>query len=77
MNALKIRKVEPLDDAFPVRNPMLLADSMKMILEHHVQTRDQLEGALKLNLVDVESLCGVPAGYLDMRVVPFQPRRKG
>lgn len=74
MNTLKIRKVEPLDDAFPVRSPSLMADSMTMILEHRVQTRDQLEGALKLNLADVESLCGMQPGFLDVRVVPFQPR---
>jgi Zn-dependent peptidase ImmA (M78 family)/DNA-binding XRE family transcriptional regulator len=76
MNDQKIRKVEPLDDAFPVRNPSLLADSIKMILDNRVQTREQMEGALKLNLSDVESLCGVPKGYLDLRVVPFQPRPK-
>jgi Zn-dependent peptidase ImmA (M78 family)/DNA-binding XRE family transcriptional regulator len=74
MNALRIRKVEPLDDAFPVRSPCLLAESVRMILDHRVQTREQLEGALKLNLRDVESLCGAPSGYLDTKVVAFQPR---
>jgi Zn-dependent peptidase ImmA (M78 family)/DNA-binding XRE family transcriptional regulator len=77
MNALKIRKIEPLDDAFPMRSPRLLSESIKMILERGVQTREQLEASLKLNLSDVESLCGVPAGYLDMRVVPFLPRPRG
>lgn len=74
MNMQKIRKVEPLDDSLPVPNPSLLADSLKMILERRVQTPEQLEDALRLNLADVECLCGVPAGFLDLKVVPFQPR---
>lgn len=74
MNALKIRRVEPLDDAFPIASPCLLAESIKMILEHGVQTREQLQEALKLNPTDVENLCGIPPGYLDTRVIPFQPR---
>lgn len=76
MNALRIRKSEPLDDLFPVDNPSLLAGSIQMILDHGVQTREQLEGALQLNLRDVESLCGVSKGYLDTKVVAFQPRPK-
>jgi len=74
MNALRIRKAEPLDDLFPVENPSLLAESIRMVLERGVQTRGQFEGALKLNLRDVESLCGVSKGYLDTKVVAFQPR---
>jgi Zn-dependent peptidase ImmA (M78 family)/DNA-binding transcriptional regulator YiaG len=77
MNSLRIRKEEPLDDSLPIRNPCLLAESVKMLLHHGVQTREQLEDALKLDLRDVESLCGVPAGYLDTRVIPFQPRPRG
>jgi Zn-dependent peptidase ImmA (M78 family)/DNA-binding XRE family transcriptional regulator len=76
MNALRIRKEEPLDDILAIRNPCLLSESIKMLLDHGVQTREQLEDALKLNLRDVESLCGVPAGYLDTLVIPFQPRPK-
>jgi hypothetical protein len=67
-------RVEPLDDAFPVEKPSLLAESLRMIVEKHVQTREQVEAALSLNLSDVESLCGVPKGYLDVRVVTFTPR---
>src|SRR5208282_2242094 len=48
MNALRIRKAEPLDDLFPVENPSLLAESIRMVLERGVQTRGQFEGALKL-----------------------------
>jgi hypothetical protein len=74
MNALRIRKVEPLDDAFPIEKPSLLAESLRMLVEQGVQTREQIEIALGLNLVDVESLCGVKAGFLDAKVVSFVPR---
>jgi len=76
MNWQKKRKVEPLDDAFPVNTPSVLADSVKMIVEHGVFTREQIEGALSLNLADVESLCGVPPGYLDTRVIRLQFKRE-
>lgn len=76
MNALGVRKVEAMDDAFPMRSPMVLGESVKMLIDHGVQTREQLERALNLNLRDVESLCGAHEGYLDTRVVPFSPRPK-
>jgi Zn-dependent peptidase ImmA (M78 family)/DNA-binding XRE family transcriptional regulator len=74
MNAMRIRKSEPLDDVVTIRSPSILAESIKMLMQHGVQTRDQIESALNLNLSDVESLCGVQKGYLDSRVVQFQPR---
>ncbi len=74
MNAMRIRKVEPLDDIITIKDPSILSESIKMLMRHGVQTRDQIEDALNLNLSDVESLCGVPKGFLDMRVVQFQPR---
>ena len=74
MNYFKIRKSEPLDDAFPISSPSILAESMKMLIENRVQSSDQIERALGLNLSDVEKLCGVPNGYLNSRVVRFTPR---
>lgn len=74
MNVLRIRNPEPLDEAFPIEKPTMLADSLKMLLEEGVRTREQLEADLNLNLSDVESICGAPEGFLNVRVVPFQPR---
>jgi Zn-dependent peptidase ImmA (M78 family)/transcriptional regulator with XRE-family HTH domain len=74
MNALKIRTHEPLDNMFPVEKPSMLAQSLKMLIEKGVQSREQVEAALTLNLGDIESLCGVLKGFLDARVVQFQPR---
>ena len=76
MNAQKIRKVEPLDDKFPVNRPSAMAEAIRMIVEHGVQTRDQIESALGLNMRDVESLCGVNSGYLDRRIVQVEFRPK-
>ncbi len=72
MNSLRIRKVEPLDDAFPVNRPTMLAEGLRMLVEHGVYTRAQIEASLGLNLRDVEGLASLPAGYLDQRVVPIR-----
>ena len=68
------RKHEPLDDAFPVNRPTMLGEAIRMIVEHGVHTRSQIEDDLCLNMRDVESLCGVPKGYLDARIVRMQFR---
>lgn len=74
MNAQRIRRIEPLDDAFRVSEPRLLRQSIEMIVEHGVQTRAQIEESLGLNLTDVESLCGLRSGYLNTRVVKLRFR---
>lgn len=74
MNARKIKRREPLDEAFQLREPSILSGSIKMLIEQGVQTKAQIEDELALNLTDIEVLCGLPNGYLDTRVVPFQPR---
>ncbi|MFN3460411.1 MAG: helix-turn-helix domain-containing protein [Oceanibaculum sp.] len=74
LNAQKIRKVEPLDDAFSVAHPKVLGEAIRMLVEHGVCKRSEIESKLGLNLRDVESLCGVEPGYLDMKVVSVQFR---
>lgn len=76
MNYHKIKIIEPLDNAFSLSKPTLLRQAVEMLVEHGVQSRAQIEAALGLNLRDVERLCGLPAGYLDTRVVKleFRPR---
>jgi Zn-dependent peptidase ImmA (M78 family) len=76
LNAKGIREREPLDERFQVREPSVLGASMRMLLEHRVQSAEQVERALALNLEDIESLCCLPKGHLDTRVVPFQPKLK-
>lgn len=76
MNVRRIRKVEPLDDAFPVNKPTVLPEAIRMLVERGVQTKKQLEDALCLGISDIERLCGVEPGYLNTTVVPFMPRPK-
>lgn len=70
----RIRHIEPLDDAFGVSRPQMLRQAVEMLIEHGVQSRAQIEAAVGINLRDVESICGLPQGYLDTRVLKFQLR---
>jgi hypothetical protein len=72
MNAQRIRKVEPLDDMFPVNRPTVLGEGLRMLVEHGVHSRSQIEASLSLNLRDVEAIAGLDHGYLDQRVVPIR-----
>lgn len=74
MNVQKIRKVEPLDSAFPVCQPEVLGQAIRMIIEHDVISRSDIESRVGLNLSDVESLCSVEKGFLDQKVVRVQFR---
>ncbi|MEO7221075.1 MAG: XRE family transcriptional regulator [Devosia sp.] len=74
MNALRVRNPEPLDDLITVKSPSILSESIKMLVQHGVQTKEQIEAALALNVSDIESLCGVSKGFFDFKIVPFQPR---
>jgi Zn-dependent peptidase ImmA (M78 family)/transcriptional regulator with XRE-family HTH domain len=69
MNSLNIREVEPMDEHFAPGDPSILAESLRMLLSNGVQTKAQIAQAIPVNLADVESLCGVPKGYLDTRVI--------
>jgi Zn-dependent peptidase ImmA (M78 family)/DNA-binding XRE family transcriptional regulator len=69
INYHRIRKHEPLDEVFPVNRPTMLSTAVTMLVDHGVYTRSQIEDHLCLNMRDVESLCGVPKGFLDARVV--------
>jgi len=74
MSIQRIRKVEPLDNAFQVARPHVLGEAIRMLVDHGVCTRSQIEQRLALNLRDVESLCGLPEGFLDTKVVPMKFR---
>jgi len=74
MSVQKIRKVEPLDSAFPVCQPQVLGQAIRMIIEHNVISRSDIESRIGLNLSDVESLCSVEEGFLDQKVVRVQFR---
>ena len=76
LNLKMIRETEPLDDKFQTRIPSILSGSIRMLLDHGVQTKGQIEDALALNASDIESLCALPKGSLESRVVPFTPHMR-
>lgn len=74
MNAQRIRKVEPLDDAFDVARPKVLGQAIRMLVDNGVCKRPEIEDRLGLNLRDVERICGVEYGYLDTKIISVQFR---
>src|SRR5262249_3085063 len=74
MNYLKIKEVEPLDDQFSPGLPAILAESVQMFVNNGVRTKAQIEREIPINLADIESLSGVPRGFLDSRIVRLTSR---
>jgi Zn-dependent peptidase ImmA (M78 family)/DNA-binding XRE family transcriptional regulator len=72
----KMRKFEPLDDAFEPERPTLLSAALNMLVENGVQTRPQIVDALKLNHSDIEQLCGTEPGFLGQKVVRLELKQK-
>lgn len=60
------RKHEPLDDQgeLPIEQPRLLSRSIRLLCDERVYTKPELLAAVRLPANDVESLCGLPAGYM-------------
>lgn len=76
MNSLGIREKEPLDEAFQPLQPLVLAEALKMLVEHGVQTKLQIESALGLNIGDIASISGLPNSYLENKIVAFPLRQR-
>jgi Zn-dependent peptidase ImmA (M78 family)/DNA-binding XRE family transcriptional regulator len=74
LNFNSIRKAEPLDEKFQSRDPAILGASIRLLLDSGLKSKHQIEEALALNAADIESLCALPKGSLDSRVVPFAPK---
>ena len=74
LNAKRIRTHEPLDDKFPVRQPSVIRESIRLILDNGIRSRSELVDALALNVSDIESLSGLSLGQLDTTIVQFRPR---
>ncbi len=74
LTAKGMRKREPLDTAFRTEAPTILQAALNMLIENGVQSKSDIREALNLNSTDIESLCGVPSGYLGETVIQFQFR---
>lgn len=60
----KWRATEPLDDSTPAEKPTLIGNSIKMLIEENVRTKEQLVKDLSLYPQDIENICELPLGYL-------------
>lgn len=69
MNARGIRKREPFDTAFPLSRPSVLASAVAMVFEGGLKLPSQIAEELALNAADIESLCALPPGTLQNKVV--------
>lgn len=58
------RKGEPLDDTLKAEAPRLLARSVRLLIDEGVRSRAALLSDFRLSAPDVESLCGLPRGYM-------------
>ncbi len=74
MNARNVRKREPLDTAFSLSKPTVLASAVEMLLDANVKSAAQIIEELALNSQDIESLCGLSPGRLHQKVVPLLQR---
>lgn len=75
MNVMGIRRIEPLDDAFEHVAPRVIRASLNMLVDNHVQTKEEIERGINLNPEDIESIGGADSGWLTAsRVVAFTPR---
>ncbi len=74
LNARKILTQEPLDEIFAVRQPNVIGESIRLLLENGVKSKSEIVEALALNASDIESLGGLPKGHLETTVVQFKPR---
>jgi len=75
MNARGIRKREPLDNAFALSKPTVLSSAVQMLIENKVKMPTEIAEDVLLNATDVESLCSLPPGSLQNKVVAFPTLR--
>jgi Zn-dependent peptidase ImmA (M78 family) len=75
MNARGIRKREPLDNAFELSKPTVLASAVLMLIESKIKPPAEIAEDVLLNACDVESLCALPPGALQNKVIAFPMHR--
>lgn len=61
----KIRKKEPLDDVFPLQEPVVLKKSILMLLENDVKNEQQLIQEMSVPQEYIEMLCNLDKGTLN------------
>ncbi|MEQ2529428.1 XRE family transcriptional regulator [Bacillaceae bacterium CLA-AA-H227] len=63
----KMRKKEPLDDVYPIQEPVVLKKSIQMILENNIKNELQLIQEMSVPQEYIEMLCTLEKGTLNYR----------
>ena len=58
------RKGEPYDDVLKPEQPRLLSRSVQLLINENVRSREALLSDFRLHGPDVETLCGLPRGFM-------------
>jgi Zn-dependent peptidase ImmA (M78 family) len=72
------RSSEPLDEEIKSERPRLLAEAINLIVEEHIETKQDILSNLLFSDRDVEVLAALPTGYITdtMPVVAIVPPRQ-
>jgi Zn-dependent peptidase ImmA (M78 family)/transcriptional regulator with XRE-family HTH domain len=76
MNARKMRKREPLDNAFKVEEPSLIFSALDLLIQRSVTSKNAVIDSIPLKVEYIESLAGAPSGFLGQNVIQFDFKQK-
>lgn len=74
MSYKKMKMFEPLDDIMELEQPRLLNQSIRLILENGVCDSREIINEIKIPIEEIEKLCNLPKGLLDMegKIIPLK-----
>ena len=64
-NRRRWKRREPFDDEWEHEEPRLLRRGLKLVLNNGALTADDLSARLHISVGDIETLTGLPSGYLE------------
>lgn len=74
MASNKFRTREPLDNIVPVEQPLMLRESVKLLLENNIITVSDIKEKLGMGVNDISEICNVPISMLKEDIIPERPR---
>lgn len=72
MNFRGMKKKEPLDTAFRLSSPSVLSCAIRLLIENGVKQPTQMAEELAINPEFIESLCSLPSGFLQKKVIALR-----
>ena len=71
-------KGEPLDQHWPIQPPRALRDSLNLIVDNGVRSKDDLLATeITISATDVELLCGLPSGWFERDAAEVVTLKRG